>query len=53
MYNTVQVQFISCVCVCVHVLPLMQAYNVLDISENDLFLVEDINRDVVTGVQII
>lgn len=51
MYNTVQVQFISCVCV--HVLPLMQAYNVLDISENDLFLVEDINRDVVTGVQII
>ena len=42
-----------CVCVCVCELPLMQKHNVLDIPENDLFLVEDVNRDVVAGVQMI
>lgn len=31
----------------------MEKYNVLDIPENDLFLVEDVNGNKVAGVQII
>lgn len=39
-------------CACI-VVPLMQKYDVLDIPENDLLLVEDVNGDVATRVQII
>lgn len=38
---------------CVYALPLMQKYNILDIPENDLFLVEDVNGDIAARVEII
>lgn len=37
--------------VCVCALPLMEAQNISDIPENDFFLVEDADRNMTTGVQ--
>lgn len=37
---------------CVCVLPLVKAQNICDIPENYLFLVEDVSRNMATGVQI-
>lgn len=39
-------------CVCACVLPLVKAQNISDIPENNFFLVEDVNRNMTTGVQI-
>lgn len=33
-------------------LPLVKAQNISDIPENDVFLVEDVDRNVTTGVQV-
>lgn len=39
-------------CVCMYVLPLVQVHDIFDIPENDLFLVEDVNRNMAARVQI-
>lgn len=52
--STIYVQYsISIMYFLVPVLPLMQKHNVLDIPEDDLFLVEDVDGDVAASVQII